>query len=261
MVVSAWKKGDGFIVALVAVISSLSAIASILSFFRLSVSLRIGIFILGIIVSIVVVIYINNKIKCLKKTVVALEQKSEVNCNNNPFLLKNMLEVKNYSGIAHTVFVIGSGTLAYYQLFATLLKENKIEKNASINFLFRNGDVSANRLGKLLEYDKKWRNLANRYSLNLKFFPIEDFVFSFRGVLFDSKEAYIGFYHRLNNETIGGDEEVMHVDSSSPIGKYLIDNFKKCFDGIDAHDTIESSLDKKALNNKQNKKEYNVYKS
>lgn len=84
---------------------------------------------------------------------------------------------------------------------------------------------------------------GKKNDLTIKYYPMDDFLFNLRGIVFDSMEGYIGFYYRKNGETYGGEEEVLHVKSTNAVGEYIIKHFLDRFDGIQQNDSIEDAVE------------------
>lgn len=128
---------------------------------------------------------------------------------------------------SRTVFCLGSGTETYYSLLEPRMREGLINRGTKICIGYRLGDKEHQT--KFAEYGNKWSRAAQRYGLELLFYPVRDFDHSFRGVVLDGTHGAIGFYFREHGETIGGDSEVLLVDKSSDAGSFLLDCFVRVF--------------------------------
>lgn len=138
---------------------------------------------------------------------------------------------------AKELYILGSGTETWFTCIAEIYGREGLRDGIKINVGFRVGQ-NPDRHAKLLTNWDKWRRLAKKHRLELKFYPYDDFFFMMRGIVVDRDTGIIGFYHRVNDETIGAEQSLMFVRSDSKVGKYLIDNFLKIFTGLQSHDTI-----------------------
>lgn len=143
----------------------------------------------------------------------------------------------DFSG-AHEIYCLGSGTETYYGLLEPRFRDGTIPRGASVRVGFRTGSGTG-RTAKLAEYSKKWIDLAERHNLRIQFYAIDDFDHALRGVLIDDRAAALGFYFRENGRTIGGDSDVLLVDATSEVGRFLITAFRRVFDCRGPRETMQ----------------------
>jgi len=140
------------------------------------------------------------------------------------------------------VHVLGSGTETYYIILSQFLNEGSIKGGITLHIGFRVG-TNPLRYSKLKEYESKWKTLAQKYNLRILYYPYQDFFFSIRGVVFDGDLGFIGFYHRIKDDTLGVDEPVVIAKKDNPVSAYLIKNFLKVFDCLAAKESIAAALE------------------
>lgn len=231
---------------LLTIFSVLSGIASILAWVGVKISQGIVFGIIALFFGGVLIWMLVSYIRNLKKII--LEKNNELqeikSCEMNINLISNINEIPNiYTGNVRSIHIISSGTETYYNLLAVMLNKEIIQRGIKVDILFRIG-TDEKRIGKLLQYDHKWEELARKYDLNIKYYPIDNFIFNLRGIVFDDIEGYIGFYYRRNGETYGGEEEVLHVNTANAVGNYLIRHFLDRFKNIHQYDSIKDIVDK-----------------
>lgn len=217
------------------IITLISSMASILSVLGIQIPLKLGIIILTFVLSITYLIHILKRVYNLSKENTELKNiisTSRSNMGMDVKILENIENIEYDSLIEHIseVMVIASGTETYYNILVHLLKKVDVKNSLSVTILFRKG-YDKKREGKLLQYDEKWNDLKIKYNLELKFCYVTDFECSLRGILFNRKIGYIGFYHRISGKTIGIEDEVLYVNENQEIGCYMIQNFLMCFQG------------------------------
>jgi len=163
-------------------------------------------------------------------------------------LVDNLLHIPLDHDQINEVYVIASSGNSYYGLILSMLENNKIKKNANIHMLVRIGnDDRRYEVMKLI--DEKFQFLVGKFGVNLTFYSVDDFKSSFRGIVLDKSIAYLGFYHRRDKITYGSTDKVIAVNSSNDIGKYLIDEFIKSFEGKPKASSISELLSKKEVVN------------
>jgi len=141
------------------------------------------------------------------------------------------------------IHIIGSGTETYFAFVQKMVNEGVIARGAIINIAFRVG-TQTSRYNKLFDYESKWLSLSKMNELKLKFYPISDYLFMMRGMVFDSSIGCVGFYTRKQNETIGSGKPALFLNNNSKFGNYLINHFIEIFDLIDQLDSITEAIPK-----------------
>ena len=247
------------------ILTIVSGIASIFSWLGVNIPKSIGFGIIALLAAGLLIWMLFTYVLSLKKII--LKRDSELQrlqlSSNNVEIISNINEIPNKFNLnARNIHIIGSGTETYYNLLSVMLRKDIIKRGINIHILFRLGS-NGKRIGKLLQYNHKWIELSKKYDLHIKFYPMADFTFNMRGIVFDESEAFIGFYHRINEETYGGEEEIIHTKNDTSVGSYLIKHFMDRFVNIDIYDSIEKAIIENGLyenetvnNNLSDKKAY-----
>jgi len=204
----------------------LGAIASAITLYGYTGSVTLGIIVTNAFLFIFFILFLIDNIK-KKSSIFNIRKINLVNGIYDVFKY-----FKNTKDIVKTIFVLGSGTETYYGIIENLLKQGQISKGIEINIGYRIGK-SEIRIKKLNDYNIKWRDLSELYQLTIKYYPMKDFQFNFRGLVINKSVGFIGFYHRINKKTYGSSEKCMVLFKDGAIGTYIIDNFIKTFKTID----------------------------
>lgn len=224
----------------------MSGIASILAWVGVKISHMIVFGVIALFLGGVLIWMLITYVMDLKKIIQEKDNELQEikSCKMDIDLVSNINEIPNvFTGNVRNIHIISSGTETYYNLLAVMLNKEIIQRGIKVDILFRIG-TDEKRIGKLLQYNHKWEELARKYDLNIKYYPIADFLFNLRGIVFDDMEGYVGFYYRRNGETYGGEEEVLHVKNTSAVGNYLIQHFLGRFDNIQQYDSIKDIVEK-----------------
>lgn len=144
-----------------------------------------------------------------------------------------------------TIHIMASGTSSYIPIVKNLLKANKKKKQlVNIYIYFRLGSDTARIELFKNQYDKWWNSLKKEYpKLNFHFLCVEEFKTSFRGVVVNREVGLIGFYIRLNGNTLGTLEDSIFVDKNTNVGRYILNYFLKCFEDQKEYPTLKSCID------------------
>jgi hypothetical protein len=230
----------------------LANIGGVLGIFGVAGSLRLGYVISGIGLAILLATFCIRYVLSLRSDRNALRERfaaiSESAIEMSKILTTDSTKAYLKDSAPKEIHVLGSGTETYFLILSQLFKEGVIQGGATIHIGFRVG-VNPNRYSKLREYDSKWSLLARRYNLRLQYYAYQDFFFLIRGIVFDKKIGFVGFYHRINDFTEGVDEPIIVAKGDNSVSLYLIKNFLKIFDCLDRRDTISSALDNELAKN------------
>lgn len=149
---------------LLSIFSVLSGIASILAWVGVKFSQGIVFGVLALFFCGVLIWMLVTYVKELKKNI---QEKSnqirEMGLRNMDIkLISNINDIPNiFNGSVRNIHIISSGTETYYNLLAAMLNKGVIQRGIKVDILFRIGK-DEKRIGKLLQYNHKWEELAKK---------------------------------------------------------------------------------------------------
>lgn len=144
-----------------------------------------------------------------------------------------------------TIHIMASGTSSYISAVKNLLRINRTKKSwVDIYISFRLGN-DLKRIDSLRNhYDMWWNKLKEEYpKIRFHFICQLDFKNSFRGIVVNRDVGLIGFYVRVNQNTLGTLEDCIYIDKTTDSGKYILEYFLKCFHGQSGHPTLKDCID------------------
>ncbi len=63
-----------------------------------------------------------------------------------------------------------------------------------------------------------------------------------RGMVFDKKIGFVGFYHRIGDQTLGFDQQGIVIKTDDLIGTFFLEKFLKIFSCITPFDSVSKAL-------------------
>ena len=153
------------------------------------------------------------------------------NCEERLPLMSLNKAVASINLFIKSLHVMCSTSSTFIPLVKEILKTNRHSKEVFLHVYIRaginNNEARQNDMEKQADL---WRRLKIKYAFaNIAFYYVSDFDVSFRGIVLNEKIGLIGFYNRINGNTIGSDDDIIIANTKTDSGKYLIKSFLRSF--------------------------------